>query len=260
MCIISVKNKGVAMPSKHTLQNCFAANDDGAGFAYVKRGFHDVHIVKGFFSYETLAAAIEAHKIGAGDLLMIHFRQATHGLIDAGNCHPFPITSNVDKLREVDIRVPVAVSHNGIFGQMPKHETFSDTQKFIAGILADKGIANNLQSPAVQELLKGYCGDSSKLAFLYPAGFVLIGQWVRHKGVLFSNNGFRDALRWESRGGVNHGGDWWRGAGVGRGDVCMYCGNVAQVMYNDEVECFICEKCETTLIKEGCILDSQKWQ
>ena len=250
MCIICVKKKGVEMPSSKTIKNCFTANDDGAGIAYVKKGSKDVHIVKGFFKVEELEKAIVAYKLGAGDSVMLHFRQATHGLTDAGNCHPFPISNNLEKLRETNISVSIAVSHNGIFGNMEKSERFSDTQKFIAGILADKNIISGLENPSVQELLRGYCGSSSKLAFLTVKGFVLIGSWIKHKGVLYSNEGFKSPPVWGYYGGKDWRKEYEREIN-GYKMICDFCNSVSDAKYNEEADCFVCKNCEEYLEQAG---------
>ena len=50
MCIIVSKEKGVKLPTKKILENCFNRNSDGAGFMYVKN--NQVMIDKGYMTFE----------------------------------------------------------------------------------------------------------------------------------------------------------------------------------------------------------------
>ena len=49
MCIIVAKEIGIEMPSMETLERCFQANPDGAGFMWADGKM--VHIRKGFMEY-----------------------------------------------------------------------------------------------------------------------------------------------------------------------------------------------------------------
>ena len=67
---------------------------------YVKKG--KVNIVKGFMTfdsfYEYLMKLDKLYDLKQKALVM-HFRISTQGNVDAGNCHPFPITSSKKMLR-----------------------------------------------------------------------------------------------------------------------------------------------------------------
>ena len=257
MCIICVKKKGVKPPSEKTLRACFTNNDDGAGFAYYKPGERVVHIRKGFMKVEDLFEAIRLSGIGKDYVAMYHFRQATHGLVDGGNCHPFPVSNSAERLRALSLEVPTAVAHNGIFGTMPAHNTLSDTQKFIAQVLSDSAIIQNLEHKSVQELIKGYCGTSSKLAFLrVNREPIIIGKWEKHKGLYFSNDGYR-VHKFITYGGYDtgysHGGgylsgkwskDWDKAiAATNKRLICDICDGTVGVEYNQYLESDICPGC-----------------
>lgn len=192
MCIIVSKPRGVVMPDEKILKNCWRNNSDGAGFSYVREGSNTVCIVKGFMKLKALIKSLEYHKFTPEDDVVLHFRFATHGLCDGGNCHPFPLSARTVDLRSKFIITNIAIAHNGIFGQMPDHETLSDTQKFISTVLANKAVINNLDSAAVQELIRGYCGSSSKLAIMRPSGILHIGDFVKDEGMYYSNSQYKE--------------------------------------------------------------------
>ena len=189
MCIIVAKSAGVDIPSAEIFDNCLENNKDGIGFAYNKTGERP-KIAKGFETVKVLEEMLKVHQITKEHNLVIHFRTATHGAKDQGNCHPFPLSQSFEDMRSLNCSCDCAVAHNGVFGSMPEHEQHSDTMKFIGGILASPEIINNLESPSIKELVKGYCGFSSKLAFLRPQGISLIGTFELEKGVSYSNKQF----------------------------------------------------------------------
>jgi hypothetical protein len=263
MCIICVKKSGVKPPKEAVLRDCFTNNPDGAGVAFTRTGGRVVHIRKGFLKVEDFLKSLEEYKLNKSDEIIYHFRQATHGLKDAGNCHPFPLSAKIDELRAVALDVPVAVAHNGIFGTMPDHNILSDTQKFIARILSDRAIVENLESKAMQELIKGYCGTSSKLVFIRPGGVVVVGKFEKHKGLLFSNDGFR-VPRFISYGGLagySHGGRWYDNdekdwSEKWRKDFksvrpCEFCGTYLEVTFDASNGCWMCRGCVDVFNKDS---------
>ena len=108
MCIIVSKERGIEMPSKEILKNCFNYNSDGAGLMYVTNG--KVNIVKGFMTFNSFYSYIEKLE-KAYDMkekaIVMHFRISTQGNVDEGNCHPYPITRDEKKLRTTNIRTTI---------------------------------------------------------------------------------------------------------------------------------------------------------
>ena len=95
MCIAIYSLKGTDIPREDILKTCFLNNPDGAGFAFNKGG--KVHIVKGFMDYKGFISAFKKYDAEFGFKqrgVLIHFRIATHGGVNVGCCHPFPISSN----------------------------------------------------------------------------------------------------------------------------------------------------------------------
>ena len=50
MCVIVNKNRGIELPRKELLENCFSNNSDGAGMMYNLNG--KVYIEKGFMKFD----------------------------------------------------------------------------------------------------------------------------------------------------------------------------------------------------------------
>ena len=101
MCIAIYSLKGTDIPSEDILKTCFLNNPDGAGFAFNKGG--KVHIVKGFMDYKGFMAAFKKYDAEFGFKqrgVLIHFRIATHGGVNVGCCHPFPISPNEKQLKK----------------------------------------------------------------------------------------------------------------------------------------------------------------
>jgi predicted glutamine amidotransferase len=201
MCIIVVKPKGKKLPCKNTLKTCFENNPHGAGYVFSRNG--KLHLRKGFLTFETFWKSISAEKICRTDDAVLHFRQATSGLVDAGNTHPFPLTKDIRKLRAtlLDTRLP-AVAHNGVLTGLGDDKKLSDTQVFVRDYLSDRDISRGLfRSSAIQSLISEYI-TSDKLAFLSATkGILLIGNFTQNKGCLYSNDGYKKVtLKYTRRG------------------------------------------------------------
>lgn len=246
MCIICVKPKGIAMPDNRTINAMWQGNSDGAGIAYSRPGDRVVNIEKGFMKLKALRSALGSLQFGVDDMVVLHFRWATHGLTDEGNCHPFPLSRNIVSLRALHGQFPCAVAHNGVFGNMATHETLSDTQKFIAKVMADPAIIGNIDNPAVVELIAGYCGSSSKLAILKPGRLLLIGDFItdHQTGLVYSNHGYKP---WgNAYHHVSDNGDEFievMPPANGIPKVCEYCQKSEEVSYSQDYNVFLCKEC-----------------
>jgi hypothetical protein len=221
MCIIIAKPAGADLPNEETFDNCFTSNKDGIGFSFAMPG-ETVHIAKGYVNVKKLMKMLSTYNITKKHNLIVHFRYATHGKKDPGNCHPFPLSQSFDDMRLLNCTCGTSIAHNGVFSGMPASKDHSDTMKFIGGILAQPEIIDNLDSKAVKELIRGYCGYSSKLAFLSPQGINLIGDFETSEGVYYSNNQFKKgATRWLNDDAYDYGTSWCHVHKVK--DDCSYC-------------------------------------
>jgi len=192
MCIICVKQAGVKLPKDKTIRAMFENNSNGAGFAYKTEKDDTVKIEKGFFEVKAFIDAVRS-KVRREYSAVLHFRLATSGATDAGNCHPFPVLRDVETMRQTSAIVEIAAAHNGVFS-MPTDKLYSDTQLWIASRLADDSIVKNLHRSAVQHLLQDSLG-TSKLAIIAKSmkNVLMFGAFEHDKksGLYYSNTGYK---------------------------------------------------------------------
>lgn len=149
MCIAIYKPEGTTI-SKATLERCFNANPDGAGFMYVDN--KELHMHKGYFTFNEFYKNYKQH---ANKQAVIHFRIKTHGSINVDNCHPFLINKSIGFV------------HNGIisgFGQNDMSDTRHFNEEIIKPLVAKWGNLSLFQ-PAIKSLIESRIGYS-KLIFL----------------------------------------------------------------------------------------------
>lgn len=192
MCIIAIKNKGIALPDETTLQIMFKNNPDGAGIMYAYNG--NVFIEKGFMTYEEFKTSIEklSKKYDITELpVIMHFRIATSGDIDGGTTHPFPISTKRKVLRKLKYTTDIAIAHNGIIPiSAPKN--MSDTMEYTAKKLTSyKKIQHNFYKhkcylKRIEKEIK------SKMVFLDKDGYIsTIGEFVTEDdGMIYSNTSY----------------------------------------------------------------------
>jgi predicted glutamine amidotransferase len=189
MCIIIAKKAGVSLPTKSDLECSAESNPHGVGIGFWKAGSNEVIIRKDFKDVLCFEEWFRS-SIRPEDACIIHFRFATHGLVDEGNRHPFPITRHWQSLRETILSCDKAVAHNGVMSSYKRGDKYSDTQKFVMDILADEAIKNNLTSPTVQKLISHYI-STDKLAILSNDGSIIwIGWKVEERDLIFSNSSY----------------------------------------------------------------------
>lgn len=226
MCIAVIKPKGIGMPDRETLFNCFESNPHGAGFAYNRNGI--THIIKGLMTFEDFYSELDKHQLDINENVFLHFRIATHGLRDGGNTHPFPITKSFTEMRKTRQEYRgFCLIHNGVFhysNQIMKsydeNDIISDTMLF-AKMVADEleTIPNNYNTEVsnIHEIVKDLEKERalafelknidnrnpvldkviengisySKIAIMDEDGnFIKFGNWIENKGVFYSNQGF----------------------------------------------------------------------
>jgi predicted glutamine amidotransferase len=133
MCIIVLNTKENL--SKELMQECWQANNDGAGLMYALDGkltiFKELKNFNTYYEYyNTLRKEFKKIKIG------LHFRIATSGKIDSNNIHPFKINEKLSFM------------HNGIIDiPLQKKTKISDTIAFNQKIL--KQLPNNYQTTSL---------------------------------------------------------------------------------------------------------------
>lgn len=204
MCIIVAKRRGFDLPMGDTLDVCFDSNPHGAGFMYVLDG--SVKIEKGFMNVDSFIKRLTQldSEIGLKDRnVVMHFRISTSGLVDQGNCHPYPVTTNDSLLRELSVETNLGMVHNGVISKHipPTDSVFNDTQMFIKNYvsamhLKDSEFLNKEENLTLLELEAG-----SKLCFLDTNdNMFTVGNFIEEDGILYSNDSYIPwdyAMAWE---------------------------------------------------------------
>lgn len=191
MCIIIHKPVGLELPNEKTLETCFWANPDGAGYMLKRHG--QLTMAKGFMRLEELFKAINMLQIQASDELAIHFRITTSGGTRKANCHPFPITRNTKELKETEKRfIHAGLMHNGVIGQ--GKDTLSDTMLFVRDTLSREDVFQAIRQhhkqtiAAIENLTKG-----SRLLLMQAGkiGTIRTGNWIEEDGIFYSNGTYK---------------------------------------------------------------------
>jgi len=194
MCIIVYKPEGVNFPTKKVFKECFNNNPHGAGFAYIENG--QVKIQKGYMGFTSFNKALRQVRMRIGDKspYVLHFRISTQAGERPDCCHPFPLSSKMDDLRQLTFSSDYAVAHNGIIdltSSYSKTVTYSDTMEFITNYLSliiDKPTfyKDKKKVTLIDRLI------DSKMAILDKSGHcTLIGTFVEEGGVFYSNTTYK---------------------------------------------------------------------
>ena len=247
MCIAVIKPKNVDFPTKEQLKNCFDSNPHGAGFMYSDG--ENLIIKKGFMSFKSFMEAFEKENISKDKLVFFHFRIATHGLIDEGNTHPFPITKNIDMQRQQEsVFKGYGLIHNGIFHydkeEFLKYDVnnlISDTMLFAIQIQEafekDMTDINNLNtisdaivyamcknSEAINNAISNNIIGYNKVAIMNEKEELFkYGNWIEDNGVFYSNTDYKYSYDYSSMMYNMCGG--WNNYQYDDDDYCIMCGD-----------------------------------
>lgn len=207
MCVIAVKPQGVDMFSERYLENMFANNPDGAGYALWRPGENLVEIRKGLMHEEALLSSIEAKEPRKEDVLVVHCRISTGGFTTGRQTHPFAIEGG--GLKSSRTKTKLAVAHNGIIPWIDPVGGASDTVLFSRYVLKPHGL-RIMSDQSLQKHIESMMG-SSRLVFLdYRGRFLTLGTWIEDDGVLYSNDSYkRDSRIVGFRGKGTKYTEWW---------------------------------------------------
>ena len=192
MCIIVAKRKGLELPTKEILRNCFNYNSDGAGIMF--NDGKQVFIEKGFMDFNSFYSRLEAldkeFNLVNSDLAL-HFRISTSGNVDQGNCHPYPISTETSQLRNLSLVTDIGMAHNGVIRKhIPETRSIlNDTQTFIKNFVHNMYSSNKefLTVGANIKALEEEAG--SKLCFITKDNMYIIGKFIEEtNGILYSND------------------------------------------------------------------------
>ena len=177
MCIAIMKSESKKI-NKATLQRCYNANPDGAGFMYAED--KELTVKKGYFTFKDFYKDYKPHE---NKQVLLHFRIKTHGPIDKKNCHPFLVNNSLGFI------------HNGIisgYGDNKESDTIAFNNAILKKLVAKHGNNSLFDDPMV-ELIENVIGYS-KLVFLDRHGNYKImneekGSWA--DGVWYSNSSYK---------------------------------------------------------------------
>jgi hypothetical protein len=192
MCVIAYKPLNVAFPEENYLKNCFENNSHGAGFMYAFNG--NVHFQKGYTTFDSFKSALDKARKITGDKApyVMHFRIATQGF-EKTMTHPFPLSSNMKKLKKLRGDCNIGVAHNGILDiTSDGSKEYSDTMKFITDYLSLIIRNYSWWKDDRTKLLIERLIDGSRLAILDKNGHCeILGKgWVENNGVYYSNESY----------------------------------------------------------------------
>lgn len=192
MCIICYKPAGVSFPSYDTLRTCWDNNPDGAGYMFSSDG--KVMIRKGFMDFKSFSASLadDIETVGEDSPFVMHFRISTQAGVRQDCCHPFPLSSDMKKLRSLSCTTDIGVAHNGIIsmysdGSKEYSDTMAYITKYLSYLIKGRGYYKNKDSiHLIEETING-----SRLAILDGAGHCeLIGDWIKDGELYYSCGSF----------------------------------------------------------------------
>lgn len=190
MCIICVSPKGVKQPDTKTIRSMFENNPHGAGYMYARDGKVTIH--KGFMHIDDLLDQLAYERFTAEDPVVYHFRISTQAGVNPQMTHPFPLSSNIENMRLLDLSCSIGITHNGVIRLTSTGDKkYSDTALFVANYLPyiirkPADLHDDANIDAIEELIK------SKMAILDKTGYIrTIGQFTQENGILFSNGSYK---------------------------------------------------------------------
>lgn len=161
MCVICFKPRAEKIPSLALLRKMAAANPHGFGFVSETEFFKTLNFHE-FYQH--------LKNVPASENCIIHFRFATHGSVKIENCHPFCCDD-------------IYFAHNGVL-PIDSENDMTDSEiclrRYIAPAIKKygvKGAENTINAHRY----------TSRFAFMYKNDVFLYGNYIRYKGLFFSN-------------------------------------------------------------------------
>jgi len=177
MCIAILQPRNKRLKRK-TLKACWDNNPNGGGFMYALDG--KIVVVKELEKFDSFYSQFHNHRTKHNVDFILHFRIATHGLIDEKNAHPH------------QANFKTWFVHNGIISQKcDTKSSLSDTVKFAK--LLSKLETDFMLNDSVLELVREYI-DTDKIIFLNNQGKIRIvnkSLGVKKYGCWFSNSTYQ---------------------------------------------------------------------
>lgn len=166
MCVIIIKKKGQALPSRDMLKAAYSTNPHGCGFATPTKSF------KGM-DFDEFYNRIKA--VTVDEPCIIHFRIATAGSVCIRNCHPFKSND-------------IWFAHNGCLDVEPFGD-WTDSETAFRGLLLPVIRSCGFESEEFKKTCDRIRGNG-KFAFLDGNRLRLYGSFVDVMGYACSNDYF----------------------------------------------------------------------
>ena len=221
MCLIILTQPSVKLPTKKELKYAWDNNPHGAGYSFYKESLSIIkkELLDFKVFYSMLKKDYKAY--GKFSQFLIHFRYATHGVIDNSNCHPFNMTNGP------------TMAHNGIICEMPEHPTKSDTIIFKENIL-EKLPTRFWENQSIMILLETFL-DGNKIVFIHNAfDYTIINEKLGHwkNDCWFSNDTYEAIYQAKSYKQFNE-----------TDFPCDFCGLNLKTFYIEDFESCLCKSC-----------------
>lgn len=181
MCVIIYKPKGVNLPTKEILTDCFMDNPHGIGYC-VRTNDNKLIMDKGLWDIEDFFDVVKPVRKYLRNIEMaIHFRYASVGNIKDDNCHPF-ITKNGSVLFHNGTIRWLKENNFAGMGYEIKKDSKTDTEQFIKYL---EVIEDRLDNEKARTLLQQ--ATNSKFLIMTKENTYLIGDYEKKEGCYFSN-------------------------------------------------------------------------
>ncbi len=188
MCVIVCSAPKKPTPSEDIIDACWKANKDGGGFYHLRRNEEVGYLRKGLMTLEEFKQALEDRKPTDDDLLILHFRIATHGGVNPQKTHPFPISTDLKMLDKLEMFTNEVFIHNGILSGFGSKQ-ISDTQEFVMAKLYDKLEEDETTSEEITKWLDKETSGNRTITISGKKGiFHLSGTWCDIDDLKFSNS------------------------------------------------------------------------
>lgn len=196
MCILIYVPKNVALPDDEKLYSCFDSNPDGIGISW-NNGVQ-TFLKKGFMEIEHFLLYLDQKRDELIDCdVLIHFRYATHGSVNASNCHPFVVSDRIGDLKRKRYQgKDLILAHNGIIhGKEYTRKTKNDLSDTM--IFTKRLHCLGLDNAEIKHILL-----SGKFCLMYPDHVDRYGSFIEDDGVFYSNDSYKRNLWFDLRYGL----------------------------------------------------------
>lgn len=188
MCVIVLKPRSIELPTKELLRQCWNDNPDGAGFSVTRKGETTTYVEKGFLTFKHFYKYLGSYVKSTDDLVVMHFRWATHGYRSAGQTHPFPVSKYRNALERLKYSSDVVVFHNGVIRMKNQPKHWSDTMYYVGGVMA------HMDKLDYQKIISQTKGN--RLCIVENGTPHLTGDgWQEENGVWYSNLSWKNSKR-----------------------------------------------------------------